>query len=345
VTNHQSRIIKVAVSGIPRGYQFPLQYGNWLQEKHKEKIRAISPNIELVEIPAYNSLNNPNVEGVEILLAEGGNRTHYSGELDWEDYLNFFTPSLKWVQLCSTGFSDNITNEIKEGKVTLTNMPNLHTNPIAESVIAAMLDHAKSLKQRRTDQKNKQWNQLKNDELYSRTALLIGLGNIGKRVARLCKAFDMKVIGTKRNVMPVDYVDKVFPLSELNQYLPEADYIVVLVPHTSETEKMLGEQAFKVMKKSAYLINLGRGKVIDEQIMTEILREERITGAFLDCFTEEPLPETSELWNFENVLISPHDSHSSPYIGDRTVDNFCGNLKRYINGESLNFICDPERGY
>lgn len=343
--SQQSRIIKVAVSGIPRGYQFPLQYGNWLQEKHKAKIQAISPNIELIEIPAYNSRSNPNTESAEVLLAEGGNRTHYPGELDWEEYLNFFTPNLKWVQLCSTGFSDNITPGIKAGEVILTNMPGLHTNPIAESVIAAMLDHAKSLKQRRIDQKNKQWNQLKNDELYGRTALLIGLGNIGKRVAKLCKAFDMRVIGTKRNVESVECVDLVFPQSELTQHIPEADYIVVLVPHTTETKKMLGEQAFKEMKKSAYLINLGRGKVIDEKVMIEVLKEERIAGAFLDCFVEEPLPTDNVLWNFENVLISPHDSHSSPYIGDRTVDIFCNNLKRYINGETLHFICDPERGY
>ena len=337
--------ISVAVSGIPRGYQFPLQYGQWLQDKHKEQIRTIAPNVELLEIPAYKTTRNPDMVGVEILLAEGGNRVHYPGELDWEQYCKFFTPALKWVQLCSTGFRDNITPEIEDGRVILTNAPGLHTNPIAESVIAAMMDHAKCLKQRRIDQQSHRWNQLKIDELSRRTVLLIGLGNIGKRVAALCKAFDMRVIGTKRTIEPVACVDTVFPRSELQRFIPEADYLVVLAPHTEETENMLGRQEFALMKKSAYVINMGRGKVIDEPVLIEALREERIAGAFLDCFVEEPLPEDSELWDAEKVLITPHDSHSSPYIGDRIIDIFCENLDRYLAGEQLRHICDPQRGY
>jgi len=202
--------LKIAVSGIPRGYQFPRPDGNWLQEKHREQILAISSGIGLVEIPAHKV---DGVEGIQVLLAEGGNRVHYPGELDWKDYQKFFTPSLKWVQLCSTGFSDNITPQVLDGIVTLTNAPGLHTIPVAESVIAAMLNHAKHLKQRGIDQRNHVWNQLKSDELFRRTVLIIGLGRIGRRVARLCKAFDMRVIGTKRRVGLVENVDTVFSVS------------------------------------------------------------------------------------------------------------------------------------
>ncbi|MCP4536961.1 MAG: D-2-hydroxyacid dehydrogenase [Chloroflexi bacterium] len=285
------------------------------------------------------------MQGIQVLLAEGGNRVHYSGELDWEDYSKFFTPSLEWVQLCSTGFSDNITHQILKGTVTLTNAPGLHTVPIAESVIAAMLDHAKCFKQRKIDQKNREWNRIKNDELCGRTVLIIGLGKIGKRVAQLCKAFDMRVIGTKRRIEPVENLDTIFPVSELVKHIPQADYVVLALPHTSETENLLGEIEFRAMKGSAYFINIGRGKVIDEPIMINALKEKRIAGAYLDAFVQEPLPETHALWDMENVFIVPHDSHSSPYIGDRMVDIFCGNLKRYVAGESLENICDPEKGY
>ena len=336
------RAITIAVSGIPRGYQFLRADGNWLQEKHKEQILAISSDVELIEIPAHKV---DHVEGIKVLLAEGGNRAHYPGELDWEDYQKFFTPSLKWVQLCSTGFSDNITPPVLEGAVTLTNAPGLHTIPIVESVIAAMLDHAKCLKQRRIDQRNHAWNQLKNDDLFRRTVLIIGLGRIGRRVARLCKAFDMRVIGSKRRVEPVENVDAVFPVSELTKYRPQADYIVIAVPHTPETENMLGEKEFKAMKETAYLINIGRGKVIEEPVMIQALKEEWIAGAYLDAFVEEPLPAAHTLWDMENVLIVPHDSHSSPHIGDRMVDIFCENLKRFVAGEPLQNICDPEKGY
>jgi len=336
------RAIRVAVSGIPRGYHFTRKDGNWLQEKHKEQILTISSAIELMEIPACGL---GDVEGIEVLLAEGGNRIHYPGELDWADYQRFFTPSLRWVQLCSTGFSDNVTPQILDGSVTLTNAPGLHTIPIAESVMAAMLHHAKNLRLRRMDQKRHEWNQLKNDELSGRTVLIIGLGRIGKKVAQLCRAFGMKVIGSKHTVEPVENVDMVFPVHELTEYLPGADYVIVAVPHTPETENLLGEKEFRAMKRSSYLINIGRGKTIEEQVMTKALREEWIAGAYLDAFVEEPLAQDHPLWDLEDVLIVPHDSHSSPYIGDRMVDIFCDNLKRYVGGRPLQNICDPQKGY
>jgi len=334
--------IRVAVSGIPRGHQFPRPDGNWLQERHRRRILETSPDVELIEVPADRVKGG---EEAEVGLAEGGNRTHYPGELDWEDYQRLFTPSLRWVQLCSTGFSDNITPEIIDGRVMLTNAPGLHTVPIAESVVAAMLDHAKNLKQRRVDQEAHLWTQLKNDELYGRTVLLIGLGNIGRRVAGLCKAFDMTVIGTKRRVEPVPCVDRVFPMEKLRDYLPEADYVVVAAPLTPETEHMFREAEFKAMKPSGYFINVGRGRIVHEPSLLRALRENWIVSAYLDVFEAEPLPADHPLWDMGNVFIVPHDSHSSPYIGDRVVGIFCDNLRRYVDGEPLLHVCDPERGY
>ena len=334
--------IRVAVSGIPRGYQFPLPDGNWLQERHQRRILETSQDIEVIEVPPNRVKGD---EEAEVVLAEGGNRTHYPGELDWEDYQRLFTPSLKWVQLCSTGFSDNITPEIIDGRVKLTNAPGLHTVPIAESVVAAMLGHAKNLKQRRVDQEAHLWTQLKNDELYGRTVLLIGLGNIGRRVAGLCKAFDMTVIGTKRKVEPMPGVDRVFPTEKLRDNLREADYVVVAAPLTPETEHMLREAEFKAMKPSGYFINVGRGRIAHEPSLLRALREAWIAGAYLDVFEAEPLPMDHPLWDMDNVFIVPHDSHSSPYIGDRVVDIFCDNLRRYVDGEPLLHVCDPERGY
>jgi phosphoglycerate dehydrogenase-like enzyme len=338
-------MVRVAVSGIPRGYQFPRPDGNWLLPQHREQILAVSPEIELIELPETKVHGMKSVEDIEVLLAEGGNTTHYAGELDREDYEKFFIHGLKWVQLCSTGFSDNITPEILDGRVTLTNSPGIHTIPIAESVLAAMLEHAKRLGQRRIDQSSRVWRQIYCNDLEGSTVLLIGLGNLGKRTAKLCKAFGMRVIGTKRSMGPVENVDLVFPASDLKKHLPEADYIVVVAPLTPETEGLLGEAEFRAMKRSAYFINVGRGMVADEEAMTEALRENRIAGAYLDCFGVEPLPTDNPLWGLPNVFLVPHDSHSSPKIGDRLVAQFCENLRRYMAGEQLHNICDPRKGY
>ncbi|TFH18991.1 D-2-hydroxyacid dehydrogenase [Candidatus Bathyarchaeota archaeon] len=334
--------IRVAVSGIPRGYQYPRSDLNWLHEKHIAQIKAVSPEIELIEVPPDKV---PDEADFEVVLVEGGNRTHYHGELDWLDYQKFFRSGLMWVQLCSTGFSDNITTEVLDGSVTLTNAPGIHTYPIAESVITAMLDHAKMLKQRRVDQREHHWNQLKCDELYKRTVLIIGLGNIGKRTARLCKAFDMRVIGMKRSAEPVENVDFVFPGSELRERLAEADYVVVAAPLTPETKYMLGKEEFGAMKRTAYYINIGRGAVAWEPALIRALEENWIAGAYLDALEVEPIPVDHPFWGMKNVLLIPHDSHSSPYIGDRIVDIFCENLDRYVKGVQLKNICDPSKGY
>lgn len=341
-TNDSRRPLKIAVSGIPRGYQFPRSDGTWLLENHRRQILEIATGIQLVEIPADQV---DDVNGFEILLAEGGNRAHYPGELDKADYEAFFTPSLKWVQICSTGFSDNITQSIVDGRVTLTSARGLHTVPIAESVLAAMLNHAKNLQQRRIDQKSRVWQRLDNDELCGRTVLIIGLGNIGRTVARYCKSFEMIVIGTKRRMEPVPHVDVVFAANELRRHLPTADYIVVSTPHTPETEDMIDKNAFAVMKTSAFLINVGRGQVVEESALIKALEKHRIAGAYLDAFNQEPLEKDHAFWSLDNVLVVPHDSHSSPHIGDRMVDIFCDNLRRYLSGQRLANVCDPERGY
>ena len=339
-------MVKVVVSGIPRGYQMPKEDGNWIQEKHRRQIMSVSPELELVEMPQGDVHKVSGlIEGFEVLLAEGGNTVHYGEELDREDYLKFFSPSLRWVQLCSTGFSDNITPEVINGDVVLTNAPGIHTIPIAESVVAAMLDHAKRLKQRRIDQGDHVWGNVKLSELYGGTVLLLGLGNIGSRVARLCKAFEMRVIGTKRRVEEVENVDLVFPSEELMHYLREADYVVIAAPLTPLTENMIGSEEFVAMKDSAYLINVGRGRIVDEDAMVEALGAGSIGGAYLDCHVEEPLPPDHPLWDMDNALVIPHDSHSSPKIGDRIVDIFCENLRRYMKGNPLLHLCDPARGY
>jgi D-2-hydroxyacid dehydrogenase (NADP+) len=208
-----------------------------------------------------------------------------------------------------------------------------------------MLSHAKRLPQRFEHQRRHLWTRLDNDELAGRTVLIVGLGRIGQAVARLCKAFGMRVTGVRRSGEPAPDVDEVFGVSALSRRLPEADYVVLALPLTPATENLLDASAFRSMKASAYLINVGRGRVVCEADMLRALREGWIAGAYLDVFATEPLPDEHPLWEMPNVTIVPHDSHSSPYVGDRLVSLFCENLRRYVAKEPLQNVCDVRRGY
>ncbi|MBI5878148.1 MAG: D-2-hydroxyacid dehydrogenase [Chloroflexi bacterium] len=336
------RTLRVAVSGIPRGCQTARPDGNWLSPVQRTQIESVSSRIELIEHPA-DRIGAP--VGSEVLLAEGGNRTHYPGELDWDDYLRFFMPSLRWVQLCSTGFSDNITPQVLDGSVTLTNAPGIHTIPIAESVLAAMLDHAKRLRERRIHQQSRDWQALHTGELHGRTVLIIGLGRIGGRVAQLARAFGMRVIGVRRTTAAANEADEVIGPPALRARLPEADYVVMTAPLTPETERMLGAAELAAMKPSAYFVNVGRGSTVDEDALARAMATRQIAGAYLDAFADEPLPPAHPFWALDNVLLVPHDSHSSPHITDRMVALFCDNLRRYVGGEPLLHVCDRTRGY
>ncbi|MBD3172643.1 D-2-hydroxyacid dehydrogenase, partial [Candidatus Bathyarchaeota archaeon] len=139
--------------------------------------------------------------------------------------------------------------------------------------------------------------------------------------------------------------DHVFPVGELREYLAKADYVVVAAPLTPETKYMLDIPEFKAMKNKTYYINIGRGAVAREKALIKALKEDWIAGAYLDTLEVEPLPKDNPLWDMDNVLLVPHDSHSSPYIGDRVMDIFCMNLERYVNDEPLKHVCDPEKGY
>ena len=137
----------------------------------------------------------------------------------------------------------------------------------------------------------------------------------------------------------------VFDVVERDDLLRESDYVVVAAPLTPETRYMLKEPEFRAMKPTAYFINIGRGAVAEEPALIKALEENWIRGAYLDALEVEPLPVDHPFWSMENVLLVPHDSHSSPYIGDRIVDIFCMNLERYVQGKPLSNICDPRKGY
>jgi phosphoglycerate dehydrogenase-like enzyme len=175
------------------------------------------------------------------------------------------------------------------------------------------------------------------------------MGAIGSRVAELAHAFGMRVLAIRRSVdarQPGEgAVSELLPPSELGHLLEQSDYVVLAVPLTPESTKMIGEAELRAMKPSGVLINIARGSVIDEPVLIRALKERWIAGAALDVFEREPLPSESELWGLDNVLLTPHISGGTPRYMERAVELFCENLRRYLAGEPLRNVVDVARGY
>jgi len=257
-------------------------------------------------------------------------------------------PKLKWVQVMTAGVDRFLDDNFRNSPVILTNVSGIHATPISEFVMEQMLMFAKNAAFCFELKQNKQWQNYEPTVLRGKTAGVVGLGNIGKEVARLSKAFGMRVIATRRSAPRAPRtrnVDLMLSRQELSRLLAESDYVVITLPYTHETHNLFGEKELRSMKPSAYLINIGRGGIIDEDILARALRENWIAGAGLDVFATEPLPPESKLWELPNLLFSPHVSgNMEDYIGQAT-EVFCKNLKRYLEGKKLLNVVDKQRGY
>lgn len=257
-------------------------------------------------------------------------------------------PKLKWIQVMSAGVDRFLDDDLRRSPVILTNVSGLHATPIGEFVMEQMLMFAKNAAFCFELKQKKQWQHYEPTVLLGKTVGIVGLGNIGKEVARLSKAFGMRVVAIRRSsprTSQARNVDLMLPRQELPRLLAESDYVVITLPYTRETHDLFGETELKAMKSSACLINIGRGGIIDEDVLARALSEKWIAGAGLDVFATEPLPPESKLWELPNLLFSPHVSgNMEDYIGQAT-DLFCKNLRRYLDGKKLFNVVDKQRGY
>jgi phosphoglycerate dehydrogenase-like enzyme len=244
-------------------------------------------------------------------------------------------PKLDWVHTSSAGIDHPSFGKLLERGVTLTNAAGVNGGVIAQHVLALMLAHARRLHTYASFQSWRIFHRLECDELDGATVLVIGLGGIGREVARLSAAFNMRVLGVRQRPEPVPHVDRLIAPPDLPAALPEADFLVLACPLTDATRGLINAQALVRMKPSAYLINVARGPVVDAAALTEALRERRIAGAALDVFDREPLPPDSPLWSAPNLTITPHTAGSSPLNPERNARFFLANLARYVRGEPL----------
>ncbi|MFA5309633.1 MAG: D-2-hydroxyacid dehydrogenase [Dehalococcoidales bacterium] len=257
-------------------------------------------------------------------------------------------PRLKWFQATSAGVDRHRDTEIWRSHIIITGVSGIHATPIGEFVLSLMLMFVKDTPSSFRMMQSRRWQRYGTRVLRGRTVGIVGLGHIGREVARLSKAFGMKVIATRRSTKKegeARHVDLLLPQARLNEMLGESDFVAVCLPLTPETRRIIGEAEFKAMKPSAYIINIGRGDLIDEEALIRALDAGRIAGAGLDVTAAEPLPEDSRLWDFKNVILSPHVSGGMEDYMVRAADLFCDNLRRYLDGKKLRNIVDRKRGY
>ena len=256
-------------------------------------------------------------------------------------------PNLKWVQLMSAGADGMARSEIWQSSLTITGVSGIHATPISEYVLGMMLLFAKkSVHYLRMKQKH-QWQRYTPQLLRGSTVGIIALGHIGREVARLAKAFGMRVLAVDelRGTRPARHVDTMLPVNRLGQLFADSDFVVSCVPLTPKTSKLIGEKELRAMKPTAYLINISRGGIVDEDALIRALDEKWIAGAGLDVTVIEPLPPDSRFWDFDNVMLTPHISGAQEDYLVLGTKLFCENLKRYLQGKKLMNVISRKRGY
>jgi phosphoglycerate dehydrogenase-like enzyme len=257
-------------------------------------------------------------------------------------------PHLKWVQTLSAGVDRLLGTRLWQSDVILTNVSGIHAIPMREHVLGVMLMLMRRAPIYFANKQNKVWKRHVPDQLYGKTLGVVGLGRIGEMIARAAKAFDMRVVATRRSATKGEtspVADVIYPSDKLVEMLAESDFVVVSVALTDKTRKLIGEKELRAMKPTAYMINIARGSVIDEAALTRALKEGWIAGAGLDVFEKEPLPQDSELWTLPNVIITPHAAGLMPDYDARATEVFCENLRRYLAGKPLMNVIDRARGY
>ncbi|WP_453991011.1 D-2-hydroxyacid dehydrogenase [Bacillus nitroreducens] len=257
--------------------------------------------------------------------------------------------NLKWIMVISAGLELMPLETIKERGILVTNVRGIHKIPMSEYTLSMMLHVTKKNKKIIEQQRNKNWDRLTHfpvGELYGKTIGILGVGAIGGEIARLAKAFNMKVIGLNRSGNQHEYVDEMVQFDGLNYICENVDYLVSVLPSTDKTKYILKDHHFDLMKKETVFINIGRGDLVSEEVILRAIQSNKISHAVLDVFEREPLPADHPFWTLENVTVTPHISSRTKYYQPRSFEIFEHNLHIYKQGGSdfINII-NLDRGY
>lgn len=256
---------------------------------------------------------------------------------------------LRWIHSPAAAVHQLMFPELVSSDVLITNARDVHAPVVAEHVIALIFALAKKVPQAVRLQDKHIWgkDKLKPSELGGAVLGLVGLGSIGREVTKRASGLGMRVIAVRKSAdkREIEGVERVFPTSELDRMVAEADYVVIAAPRTRETEKLFDTQRIARLKPGAFLINVSRGALVDEAALAEALRNKELAGAALDVFAEEPLPPESPLWDLQNLLLTPHTAAVTDKLWQRHYALVHENLRRFLSGQPLLGLVDKQKGY
>ena len=268
-------------------------------------------------------------------------------DMDARESLPESAPNVQWIQATSSGigkFVERMGYDKRMPNTVFTTASGVHAKPLSEFCILSMLALNKGMERLTREKDRKHWERYAGKDLEGSTVGIIGMGSSGSATAKLARAFGMTVVGT--DVVPkTDGLDQFFPLEQLDELLKLSEYLILCVPHTPLTEKLIGAKELALLPQGAVLINIARGAVVDEPALIEALRSGHIRGAGLDVFATEPLQPESPLWDMPNVIVSPHSASTSDRENERLTDLFCENLRRFLDGETLRNVLNTKLLY
>ncbi len=351
-------------TGSAAGENLTVLVCSYLEPEHVERIRAVDPRLEVVYEPellrppryAADHVGGPMERTPEQESAWRGLLARADILFDFDHThrqdLPDLTPRVRWIQATSSGigqFIHRVGYAERMPDTVFTNAAGVHAQPLAEFAVMSMLAFSRCLLHSLELQRQRLWQRFAGSDVEGRTVVIFGAGRIGQAVGRTSRALGMHAIGIKRRVRGKDPVelglDELHPPGRLHEVLPRADFLVLTAPHTPETEHIVGARELELLPRGAVVVNVGRGKLVDEPALIRALESGRLGGAALDVFEEEPLPTDSPLWTMPNVIVCPHSASTSDRENRRITDLFCDNLRRFLDGVPLRNVLDTAARY
>lgn len=306
-----------------------------------ERLRNDFPQVEMVQLPNYDRITEEIVDA-ELAIAWSLRGDQIAA-----------AKKLRWVHSTAAAVHGLMTVELQASDIIVTNARAVHGPVVAEHAMSLVFALAKRLPEAAKHQSQRHWAQQeicetapRPRELRDATMVIVGFGSIGTALAKLARAFGMRVVGVREHPEKgSELADAMYGFADLNRALSEGDFVVLATPVTEKTRHLMNALRLEHLQSDAYLINVGRGVLIDEEALQHALRANRFAGAALDVTAEEPLPPGSPLWTMENVFITPHTAGFAEKMWERHYVAYTENLRRYLTGEPLLWTVDKSAGY
>ena len=292
--------------------------------QYYQRLRSEFPELA-IDLVDHHSKVDPYIGSADILLTFGAHMA---------DHVLEKGAKLRWIQALGTGVDGIVDRPALRPGVLVTNMHGLHGDSVPEAAIMLMLALARDLPRAMRNRNARKWERYPSQLLKGKTAGIFGVGAIAKALAPKCKSFGMKVIGITSAVRGVEGFDRMVRRDDLQSVVGELDFLVLLTPYTRETHGIVGERVLAAMKPSAFLVNLARGGIVDEEALLAALRERRLAGAALDVFAAEPLPEAHPFWDMDNVIVTPHLGGFHDQYAEEALPTLVANFRTFLSGDT-----------